>query len=67
MWWFPSYPARPILVETVGRHYKRKAETLTWELVTLTEDTARLRGPGLYGKGFMTLERTEFQRDWVAA
>ena len=64
MWWFPFTKA-PI-VERVGRHYRRKSEQWTWELVELTETTAKLRGPG-YGKGTMTVDRSEFQKDWVVA
>jgi hypothetical protein len=34
--------------------------------IDTTADTVKLRGPG-YGKGHMTISRTEFQKDWVAA
>lgn len=63
MWWMPI---KDPLVERVGRQYRRKQEQWTWELVELTDDTAKLRGPG-YGKGTMTIERAEFKRDWVLA
>ena len=62
------FPSKAPLVEAVGRQYRRKQDTMTWELVAIdtTADTVKLRGPG-YGKGHMTISRTEFQKDWVAA
>lgn len=67
MWQF-MFPTKPAVIEAVGRQYKRKDETMTWELIAIdsTADTVKLRGPG-YGKGFMTIDRSEFQKDWVAA
>ena len=63
MFWFPI---KPTLVVRVGCHYRRKDDRWTWELVELTDSTAKLRGPG-YGKGTMTIDRTEFQKDWALA
>jgi hypothetical protein len=62
MFWIP----KPALAERVGRHYRRKTDNWTWELVELTDATAKLRGPG-YGKGTMTIDRSDFQKEWVLA
>lgn len=66
--WHYMFPTKAPVTEAVGREYKRKGDTMTWELVEidLTADTIKLRGPG-YGKGFMTIDRSEFQKSWVAA
>lgn len=64
-WMVPPTPAPS---PTVGRQYRRKQDTLTWELVAIDHhaDELKMRGPG-ERKGIMCITIRELQSNWITA
>lgn len=63
MWQF-VYSAKPKADPRPGTRWRRKGDTLDWELVELTDIEAVLSGPR-YCKGLMRVGREEFFKEWV--
>jgi len=60
LWTFKYEPPK------VGSEYKRRGETLTWLVLSFSDNDVRVSGPG--GRtGIMWVARTEFNKNWVKA
>lgn len=60
------FPAPPAITIKIGSEFKRRGETLTWEVAAVDDDWVELRGPG-NRRGRMMVTRTEFEREWIKA
>ena len=61
--WFAPTPAAHIKPPRVGSHWKKRGETLSWEVVEAEDDRVVLAGPGNC-KGRMFLDSKDFHQDF---
>lgn len=61
---YPYDVPEPRVKLVLQARYKKRGETLDWLLLTWTEESVRLQGPGTC-KGYMSVDKDEFNRDWL--
>lgn len=68
MCFYPFYDPEPAPPKPpkVGTHWRKRGETLSWEVKESEDDRVILMGPGAC-KGHMFLDVKDFGKDWVRA